>query len=248
VAPDSCFFDEIPCNLKFSCNLPIRSRVAFCSEALVNPHIHPEQPGWSSDSAKGDEGINHLRRLKGEMAKSAAVEVSPGDRAPATVTALELKERRRSPRLRCSGGVEFQVVGSEVRMWGTLTDISLHGCYVEMNNTFPVGTKVNLVLKSCGIRILSLGIVRTSYPALGMGLCFSEIEPVEQFQLQQLVAMLAGQSGASNRVPAGEKTMKTNSDSGDAISVLNEIREFFRINQLLSRDEFYQITERARRS
>ncbi len=82
----------------------------------------------------------------------------------------------------------------------------------------------------------------------GQGLCFSEIEPVEQFELQQLVAMLAGRSRASNREPVGEKTMKTSSDPGDAISVLDEIREFFRINPLLSRDECHPITEGARRS
>ncbi|HEY6302122.1 MAG TPA: hypothetical protein VIX14_03565, partial [Terriglobales bacterium] len=36
---------------------------------------------------------------------------------------------------------------------GTLTDVSLHGCYLEMNTTFPVGTKVKLVLKSFGVRV-----------------------------------------------------------------------------------------------
>jgi hypothetical protein len=46
------------------------------------------------------------------------------------------------------------------RMWGTVPDVSLHGCYVEMNTTFPVGTKVDLVLKSFGIRIESPGTVR----------------------------------------------------------------------------------------
>ena len=63
-------------------------------------------------------------------------------------------------------------------MWGTLTDISLHGCYVEMNATFPVDTKVDLVLKSFGIRIHTPGRVRATYPSLGMGICFAEIEPV----------------------------------------------------------------------
>ena len=57
-------------------------------------------------------------------------------------------------------------------MWGTLTDISLHGCYVEMNATSPIDTKVDLVLKSFGIRIEVSGTVRTSYPFLGMGIGF----------------------------------------------------------------------------
>ena len=89
-------------------------------------------------------------------------------------------------------------------MWGTLTDISAHGCYVEMSNTYPADTPVYLVLKSCGIRIQAPGTVRASYPGLGMGIRFAEIEPEQQAQLQQLLAMLAGRSPASNRGTAQE--------------------------------------------
>jgi hypothetical protein len=73
----------------------------------------------------------------------------------------------------------------DARMWGTVTDVSLHGCYVEMNTTFPAGTEVDLVLKSFGIRIETPGTVRASYPFLGMGICFAEMEPVQQMQLKQ---------------------------------------------------------------
>ena len=104
------------------------------------------------------------------------------------------KDRRQSPRLRCSGSVEFRVQGSDVRMWGTLTDISLHGCYVEMNATFPIDTKVGLVMKSFGIRIQTAGRVRATYPSLGMGICFADIEPSEQLQLKQLLTALSGRS------------------------------------------------------
>jgi PilZ domain len=71
-----------------------------------------------------------------------------------------------------------------VRIWGTVTDISLHGCYVEMNTTLPVGTKVDLVLKSFGVRIEAPGTVRASYPFLGMGICFAEIQLVQQLHLR----------------------------------------------------------------
>jgi hypothetical protein len=67
---------------------------------------------------------------------------------------------------------------------GNVTDVSLHGCYVEMNITFPAGTKAALVLKSFGIRIETPGTVRASYPFLGMDICFAEIEPVQQMQLK----------------------------------------------------------------
>jgi hypothetical protein len=133
-------------------------------------------------------------------------------------------------------------------MWGTLTDISAHGCYVEMSNTYSVDTPVYLVLNSCGIRIQASGTVRASYPGLGMGIRFAEIEPEQQAQLQQLLAMLAGRSPASNRGTAQENAVETSEGSADPRALLDEITEFFRKHPLLSRDEFHQIARRVRRS
>jgi len=132
-------------------------------------------------------------------------------------------------------------------MWGTLTDVSLHGCYMEMNTTFPVGTKVDLVLKSFGIRIQARGTVRTSYPFLGMGICFAEIEPGQKLQLTQLLDALAVHNAVSNGGSARESGMKGCMGTVDPRAFLNEITEFFRKNQLLSREEFHEIAKRVRR-
>ena len=195
--------------------------------------------------------MDYLRRLKG-----AAAEVPPADvAARAGEAALEAlnnpvwKERRQSPRLRCSGSAELRTGASDARLWGTLTDISLHGCYVEMNTTFPVGTTVDLVLKSFGIRIETPGTVRVSYPFLGMGICFAEIEPVHQLQLQQLLAALAGRNAAaSNGISVEQKSVKDTLGSADPKAFLDGITEFFQSNQTLSREEFHQIAKRVRRS
>ncbi len=148
--------------------------------------------------------------------------------------------------------MEFRAEGDDVRMWGTLTDVSLHGCYVEMNTTFPVGTKVNLVLKSFGVRIQTPGEVRATYPFLGMGIRFAEIEPEQQLQLKQLLDALAGH-GVSNGVSAQENSVRENSmkdalASADPQAFLDEIMGFFQKNKLLSREEFHQIAKRVRRS
>jgi len=121
--------------------------------------------------------------------------------APARVTHAG-KERRSTLRLRCSGSAEFRVEGSEVRIWGTLYDVSLHGCYIEMNNTFPVDTRVNLVLEAMGIRVQMLAVVRVSYPFLGMGLCFSEIDPGQQLQLEQMLAAVSASATTSSPDPS----------------------------------------------
>jgi hypothetical protein len=219
------------------------------SEALVDPHIYPGQPGLPTDASTGEEGVNYLRRLKGNAPAGAPADGgAKRDAASATTPTVEWKERRQSPRLRCSGSVEFRAEGSDVRMWGTLTDVSLHGCYVEMNTTFPVDTKVDLVLKSFGIRIHTAGTVRASYPFLGMGIRFEEIEPEQQQQLKQLLEALAGHSAVSNDASAQENDIKDTVASADPTAFLGEITEFFQKNQLLSRAEFHKIAKRVRRS
>ncbi len=213
----------------------------------MDPNILSEQPGLSPDSGKGEEGANHLRRLKRE-----ATEGAPADgtgKAPAVAATPAWKERRKSLRLRCSGSAEFRAAGSDVRVWGTLTDISLHGCYVEMSATFPVGARVNLVLKSCGISIRVSGTVRTSYPSLGMGICFAaETDREQQRQLNRLLTALAGHSAFSNGGPVPENDMQDTLASADPRAFLDEIAEFFHENQSLSRDEFHEIAKRVRRS
>jgi hypothetical protein len=79
------------------------------------------------------------------------------------------KERRQSPRLRCSGSAVFRTEASEVRIWGTVTAISLNGCHAEMNTTFPVGTKVDLVRKSFGVRNRGSGRGSPLVPLPGHG-------------------------------------------------------------------------------
>jgi PilZ domain len=226
------------------------------SEALVNPDIYPAQPGLPQEPSKDEDGSNYLRRLKGPEADGTLADQaaqSAGKMAAAMVT-LGMRERRATPRIRCSGSVEFRVDGGDVRMWGTLTDISLHGCYVEMSHTHPVDTKVHLVFKSCGVRIQTSGRVRATYPALGMGILFTDIEPAEQLHLKELLAILTGHNTAANHGPAQESVqqdetlMKNALESADPRAALDGIRGFFQRNHLLSRDEFYAIAKRVRRA
>jgi len=226
----------------------------------VETRIYPGQPGLTQDgltqdrlaqdSSNGGEGVDYLRRLKGAVLEAAPADavVRGGGEAPAAANSLAWKEKRQSPRLRCSGSAEFRTEASDARMWGTVTDVSLHGCYVEMNTPLPVGTKMDLVLKSFGIRIEAPGTVRASYPFLGMGICFAEIEPVQQMQLKQLLAALAGRSAVPNAMPAAEKTVKDTLASADPKSFVEGIAEFFQKHETLSRDEFHQIAKRVRRS
>lgn len=216
---------------------------------FVDTHVYAEQPGLAPDSRKSEDGANYLRRLKKEAgpdmqsasAAGTSAEPATASNPPATV------DRRRSPRFTCAGSAEFRAEGSDVRMWGTLTDVSLHGCYVEMNATFPAGTQVNLALEALGIRVRVQGSVRVSYPFLGMGICFTEIEPGQRQQLEQLLAALARQNAPPNPELAQDSSLQDALAAADPKTVLDGIRQFFESKQLLSREEFCQIAKRTGR-
>jgi len=213
----------------------------------MDPNIHLEQPGLGGDRGQGEETAAYLRRLKGEHTGDA-----PRPRAdaqiPATESAPGLKERRQSQRFPCSGSVEFKTEGSDVRMWGTVTDISLHGCYVEMSTTFPVNTRTNLVIESNGVRFHSQATVRASYPFLGMGMCFAGIEAAQRAKLEEILAVLAGQETIGDGVPSEESGLAEVVASADPWACMEGVAEFFKKNAALSRDQFCEIAKRVRRS
>jgi len=212
----------------------------------VDPNLYSEQPGLTPDTRKSEEGANYLRRLKKQPDSKGGTTVPVTD--PGVQATYSGQERRRSPRFRCSGSVEFKPEGSEIRMWGTLTDVSLHGCYVEMSTTFPVGTKVELVLEVVGIRVRALGTVRVSYPFLGMGICLTDIEPGQQTQLEQLLSAVAGQSAAPDPALACDQVSPDITGTTEPATFFEEIRLFFVNHHLLSREEFFRMAQRCRRS
>jgi len=211
----------------------------------VDPNIHLEQPSLPGESSSGADGVDYLRRLKDSVEEGA--EVKDHSQTPTALDFPEVKERRQSVRIRCSGSVEFRAEGRPDRIWGTLTDISLHGCYVEMHTTFPVGTKVSLTLKSFGVRIHASGVVRVSYPFLGMGIGFTEVDPAQQEQLKQLLDALSGRGFIATAISPPENITKGILASVDQRALLHGIWDYFEKHQWLSREEFLELAKQRRR-
>jgi PilZ domain. len=144
--------------------------------------------------------MNYLRRLKGKpgnpTANTNVTANKAADAIPPTGAHSVFIERRKAPRYSCSGQIQMQVEGANYRMGGTLSDISLNGCYVEINNTYPVGTKLNLELDVISMKIKLPGTVRATYPFLGMGIFFGEVEGKPLAQLQELLVALAARKAA----------------------------------------------------
>ena len=211
----------------------------------MDPNAYIEQPGLNPDTRNTDDGANYLRRLRTDGSTGMP---ASGGTATASTAGYGGKERRRSPRFRCSGSVEFMAEGSDVRMWGTLTDVSLHGCYVEMSTTFPVGTKVELHLEALGIRVHAHGTVRVSYPFLGMGICLTNLEPGQQAQLEQLLAAVVGQNSLPDPALARENAVHEVAGTAEPLVLVEELRRHFLNHPMLSREEFFQIARRCQRS
>jgi len=190
-----------------------------------------------------EDGVEHLRRLRAQVGQDVG-SVATAAAAPAPAGCPTMVERRRSLRFKCSGSVELQEKGG-VRTWGTLKDISLHGCYVEMPTTFPLDTVVTLNIESGGVRFSAEAKVRVCYPSLGMGMCFSEIKPDQQTQLGQLLRALAGHKTTANAGSVG-RLGPLEGGMAEAKTVVEMLTEYFHEHGSLSRDEFYAIAERAR--
>ena len=213
------------------------------------PYTSSEQFGGNSDSRDTDNGVNYLRRLKEQIeAEHPSPAPASTSSTPPTQPNPSGKERRRSPRFRCNGSAEVTTEGSTVRLWGTLTDISLRGCYVEMSTTFPVDTRVELALEALGIRFRTQGTVRISYPFLGMGILISQIAPDQKALLEQLLAGLAKIATGASPNRSTDTTANDLFVGAEPIAFLNELKRHFDGNAVLSREEFFRIAKRCQRS
>ncbi|WP_041855804.1 PilZ domain-containing protein [Candidatus Korobacter versatilis] len=108
--------------------------------------------------------------------------------------------RRRMPRYACRGGGEIRQPGMKTVVWGSMTDISRSGCYLETLTTLPRNAKCELMLNVEGIEVRAGAEVRVSHPSMGMGLQFIDVDPTDQKKLDDLLVKLAGGKEPEDRI------------------------------------------------
>jgi hypothetical protein len=157
-------------------------------------------------------------------------------------------ERRRDVRYKCEGSAEFHTEGIHVRTSAAVSDISRSGCYVELQATSAVNTLVDLLITVNGIGVRAKGVVRTSYPLLGMGIAFTDISEEAQAQLEELILSCAGrisppslESNAGQSSPAAPDLLMIM----DAGAALNALAKFFQNSQTLTREEFSLLVSKS---
>ena len=196
-----------------------------------------------------NESVAYLRALK--QSAPAHAEARSASAAPAEEDGERYQgpEKRRSRRYKCEGSVQIREEGREIPTWASFTDISLHGCYVEAQATYPVGTLLHMKLEANGLQVETKGTVRVNYPYLGMGIAFVEMSEENQAHLRRMLATITHPCvimgpGIASSLPATEP-LNGAPLINDAAAAVRALMEFFESRQMLMREDFLRIVRKS---
>lgn len=168
--------------------------------------------------------------------QSAATESAPVD-----IVQFKGTEKRRSPRYNCEGSVRLAEEGCDVYTWAKFTDVSLHGCYVDAQATYPVGTSLNMKMELNDARLETKGIVRVNYPYLGMGIAFVDLSEENRYSLKNLLSTVT----FSRAVAPAAASVVSVANPADTIrysgAFAQALMKYFNHNYILTREDFIKI-------
>ena len=101
-------------------------------------------------------------------------------------------DRRDRSRRACCLGAQIYRVDCAVPTRCTLVDASPGGCYLETAETFPKGTRLEIVVRTEDLKVRLHGKVQSMHPGFGMGIEFTLRTDEHRKQVEQLIA--CGQS------------------------------------------------------
>lgn len=199
------------------------------------------------------EGVAYLLALKqssqADTASAPARKTEGDPQQTGSADRFQGINKRRAPRYKCEGSVELCEQGSDVRTWATFTDVSLHGCYVEAQATYPAGTILNMKLEANGTRIEVRGNVRVSYPYLGMGIGFLSMTDENVARLRQMLACIS--RGCAVMGPGMASTLPSSAalaglpEITNPAAAIEELLHFFDTRQMLMRDDFLRLLRKS---
>ena len=210
---------------------------------------------------ESNEGFAYLKELKQPNSPVAATAATPAresiserpDSSGAEADSgrpLKVTEKRRSYRYKCEGSAELREEGCDVPTWATFRDVSLHGCYMEAQATYPVGSMLHMKLEANGVQVDCKGNVRVNYPYLGMGIAFQEMSEENVARLREMLskvsrpAVFMGPGTASSLAGRDAECGGPRSRIPPPHCVRS--LEFFENRQMLMRDDFLSICARVR--
>jgi len=103
------------------------------------------------------------------------------------------QERRRSPRYPFAGSIEMREGASEDKRTARVKELSLNGCYVDIESPYPIGSSLAIKLFTETEFFEAQASVIYSQPDQGMGLMFRETKPYYRMVLRKwLLAAMMG--------------------------------------------------------
>lgn len=199
-----------------------------------------------------EPGVAYLQALKQASHTGASkpeLKVNASQASPEAGDSYQGTNKRRAPRYKCEGSTELREEGCDVRTWATFTDISLHGCYVEAQATYPAGTILNMKLEANGIRVETRGNVRVNYPYLGMGIAFVGMTEENVHLLRQMLAMISrGPAIVGPGVPSNlpsTSSLAALPKISNPTAAIQELIKFFESRQMLMREDFLRILRKS---
>src|SRR5260221_14768516 len=107
------------------------------------------------------------------------------------------QERRRSPRYPFVGSIEMREGTSEDKRTARVRELSLNGCYVDIEVPYPMGTSLAIKLYTETEFFEAQASVIYCQPDLGMGLMFRETKPYYLMVLRKwLLASMMGKKAS----------------------------------------------------
>jgi PilZ domain len=103
-------------------------------------------------------------------------------------SAAQFREHREVPRFTLIASIEVREPESDMRIKGRISEISRKGCYVDVLNTLPEGTLLDVHISRDQGTFQTKGKIVYVQPGMGMGVTFVETAPE---QLQTLDTWLA---------------------------------------------------------
>ena len=99
----------------------------------------------------------------------------------------DTKDRRMSPRVKCTNSVEVYPAGVTAPIRTRTADVSLGGCFLEMPNPLPKRTQIKIALWVQEFKLWATGEVVSSTPGFGIGVKFTEMAEQDKNQLKQFL-------------------------------------------------------------
>jgi hypothetical protein len=107
------------------------------------------------------------------------------------------QDRRRSPRYPFVGSIEMREGTSQDKRTARVKELSMNGCYVDMESPYPLGASLAIKLFTENEFFEAQASVIYCQPDHGMGLMFRETKPYYLMVLRKwLLAAMIGKKGS----------------------------------------------------